>query len=82
MSASPSDGIASINPLSAAHAVTTGSAPARLDDKMLSSRQSDGYVEGHWVKIPDLFTSIMSKEPVVNELYKESKLASDEWLLE
>lgn len=81
MSASPSDGIASINPLSAAHAVTTGSAPARLDDKMLSSRQSDGYVEGHWVKIPNLFTSIMSKEPVVNELYKESKLASDEWLL-
>lgn len=81
MSTSPSDGIASINTLSAAHAFNSGSAPARLDDKMLSSRQSDGYVEGHWVKIPDLFTSIMSKEPVVNDFYMTSKLASDEWLL-
>lgn len=81
MSTSPSYGFASINTLSAAHALTTGSAPARLDHKMLSSRQSDGYVEGHWVKIPDLFTSIMSKEPVVNEFYMASKLASDEWLL-
>lgn len=53
---------------------------ARLEDKMLSSSQSEDHVDGRWVKIPDLFTSIMSKEPVVNELYMASKEASDDWL--
>lgn len=53
---------------------------ARLDNNMISSPQNEGQVHGNWVKIPDLFTSIMSKKPVVNELYMASKEASDDWL--
>lgn len=80
MSTQSAGGYISTDTLSVAYPETTWSAPTRLKGKMLSSAQSEGHVEGRWVKIPDLFTSIMSKEPVVNELYMASKVASDEWL--
>lgn len=68
------------NKLSVAHPVPTDNAAACLDEKMLSSPQMESPAVENWVKIPDLFTSIMSEEPIVNEFYMASKVASDEWL--
>ncbi|KAH8743044.1 isoprenoid synthase domain-containing protein [Diaporthe sp. PMI_573] len=45
-----------------------------------SSGNYPGSNPGSWVKIPDLFTSIMSQESVLNKSYMASKAASDEWL--
>lgn len=75
-------GHVSTDTLSVAHPKTSWIAPTHLEGKMLSAPKSEGHVDERWVKIPDLFTSIMSKEPVVNELYMASKVASDEWLRE
>lgn len=50
--------------------------PQEHDGTTTAGRKSVDQNQGTWVMLPDLFTSIMSKEPVVNANYLASKTAT------
>lgn len=57
----------------------------RTDKEYLDRAQSNAripdYSDGHWIKLPEaLFASIMSVEPMINVMHRQSKELSDEWL--